>query len=201
MGAGLRADDPTLGLHRPKAKNRGGIYTWTDSDIAKFESTFPVGTRERLALALLLETAQRRGDVVRMGRQHVRGDVIDVIQSKTGKALQIPISAALSAAIDASPRDNLTFLTRSAGRPFSGKDFTVWFKRAIRKARLPEEASVHGLRKAAARRLADRGFSANIIAAWTGHASLQEVSRYTAAADQLRLARQGLESKKRTGIG
>jgi integrase len=201
MGAGLRADDPTLGLHRPKAKNRGGIYTWTDSDIAKFESTFPVGTRERLALALLLETAQRRGDVVRMGRQHIRGDVIDVVQSKTGKALQIPISPALAAVLSTLPHDNMTFLLTNAGRPFTGKAFTIWFKRAIRKARLPNEASVHGLRKAAARRLADKGYSANVIAAWTGHASLKEVSRYTEAADQLRLARQAIEPETRTKIG
>jgi len=38
----------------------------------------------RLALALLLYTAQRRSDVVKMGRQHVRAGVLTVKQAKTG---------------------------------------------------------------------------------------------------------------------
>jgi integrase len=50
-----------------------------------------------------------------------------------------------------------------------------------REAGLPARASVHGLRKAACRRLAELGCSANVIAAISGHATLREVSRYTAA--------------------
>ena len=76
--------------------------------------------------------------------------------------------------------------------------FSDWFKCAVRMAGLPADASVHGLRKAAARRLAEAGCSANIIAAMTGHASLKEVARYTQAADQLRLARQGVEALTKT---
>lgn len=49
-----------------------GFRTWNKDDILAFETRHPIGTRERLALALLLCTAQRRGDVVRMGRQHIR---------------------------------------------------------------------------------------------------------------------------------
>ncbi|RYG87342.1 MAG: site-specific integrase, partial [Alphaproteobacteria bacterium] len=51
------------------------------------------------------------------------------------------------------------------------------------------DRSLHGLRKSAARRLAEAGCSAKQIAAVTGHASLREVERYTLAADQERLAR------------
>jgi len=46
--------------------------------------------------------------------------------------------------------------------------------------------SAHGLRKAAARRLAEAGCTEHEIAAITGHASLREVQRYTKAADQKR---------------
>jgi integrase len=52
--------------------------------------------------------------------------------------------------------------------------------------------SVHGLRKAACRRLAEAGCSANEIAAISGHASLREIARYTAAASQVHLADQAL---------
>jgi integrase len=48
------------------------------------------------------------------------------------------------------------------------------------------------LRKAAARRLAEAGCSANVIASTTGHKSLNEIERYTKAADQARMARDGM---------
>jgi enterobacteria phage integrase len=46
----------------------------------------------------------------------------------------------------------------------------------------------HGLRKACLRRLAEHGGSAKEIAAVSGHKSLGEVERYTAAADQRKLS-------------
>ena len=48
--------------------------------------------------------------------------------------------------------------------------------------------SAHGLRKAAARRLAEAGCSEHEIAAITGHASLAELRVYTRAVNQKRLA-------------
>jgi integrase len=61
---------------------------------------------------------------------------------------------------------------------------------------LPQHCSAHGLRKAAARRLAEEGCSAHEIAAWTGHLTLKEVERYTRAADQARLARQAMARRE-----
>jgi hypothetical protein len=81
---GLRGDDPTVGIRVAKPKT-DGFRTWTEDDIAAFEAKHPIGTKPRLALALLLHTAQRRGDVVRMGRQHIRDGVLLVRQQKTGR--------------------------------------------------------------------------------------------------------------------
>jgi len=58
----------------------------------------------------------------------------------------------------------------------------------IGKAGLAARCVTHGLRKAAARRLAEAGCSANEIASITGHATLEEVARYTKAAEQKKLA-------------
>jgi integrase len=197
---GLRADDPTVGIRGPKFKS-AGFYTWTEADITAFEARHPVGTRARLALALLLYTAQRRADVVRMGRQHVRDGLIHVRQSKTGATLAIPLHPELCRVLDATPAENMTFMTTTGGKPFHPDSFTHWFKRQCREAGLPAKASVHGLRKAACRRLAELGCSASVIASISGHSTLREVSRYTAAADQVRLARQGIEALTRTKIG
>jgi len=194
---GLRVDDPTAGVRGPKFRS-SGFYAWTEDDISTFERKYPVGSRARLALALLLYTAQRRADVIQMGRQHVRDGLIHVRQSKTGTTLVIPIHPELRAVLDATPAEHLTFLTTAGGKPFHPDSFTYWFKRKCRGAGLPARASVHGLRKAACRRLADLGCSAPVIASISGHSTLREVSRYTAAADQVRLARQGIEALTRT---
>jgi len=190
---GLRADNPAAGVRSPKLRS-GGFYTWTEEDIAHFEAKHPVGTRGRLALALLLYTAQRRADVIKLGRQHIRDGMIHVRQRKTGTMLAIPIHPELRAVLDATPSEHLTFLVTRRGRPFEPDAFTHWFKVECRAAGLPARASVHGLRKAACRRLAEAGCSANVIAAVSGHASLREVERYTKAADQARMARQGIEA-------
>jgi integrase len=52
-------------------------------------------------MALMLFTSQRRGDIVHMGRQHVRNNSIEVRQHKTGTPLTIPICPDLQAILDA----------------------------------------------------------------------------------------------------
>jgi integrase len=187
---GWRRDDPAATVRKIRAKSEG-FATWTEDDIAAFEKQWPTGTRQHLALALMLYTGQRRGDAVRMGRQHVTGDAIRVVQGKTGARLVIPMHAKLRAAIEGTPKDNLTFLMTEWGKPFSAAGFGNWFRDACDDAGL-KSLSAHGLRKAAARRLAEAGCSASQIAAITGHRTLSEVTRYTAAADQEKMARDAI---------
>jgi integrase len=166
-----------------------GFRTWSEGDIAAFEAHYPIGSKPRLALALLLHTAQRRADVVRMGRQHIRDGVLSVRQQKTGTVLAIPVTPALAAALDATPSEHLTFLVTDRGQSFEPTAFTKWFRRCCDAAGLPKACSAHGLRKAACRRLAEAGCSANEIGSISGHTSLREIERYTRAADRARMAR------------
>lgn len=190
--AGMRDDDPTTGVKRPKIKTPG-FRTWTEEDIAAFEDAHPIGTQARLAMALMLYTGQRRSDIVHMGRQHVRNGVIEVRQSKTGAVLAIPIHPDLQAIIDATPTGELSYLTTTQRKPFkSSASFGNWFGDCCRAAGLPKGTAAHGFRKAACRRLAEAGCSASEIMAISGHKSLSEVQRYCAAADQARMARQGI---------
>src|SRR5258706_4000860 len=149
---GLRDSDPTAGIKVARQKS-DGFRTWTEEDIATFQARYPIGTKPRLALELLLHTAQRRADVVGLGPQHIRGGVLSVRQQKTGKSLAIPVSPALAAALNATPAKHLTFLTMEDGKPFEPMAFTKWFRRCCDAAGLAG-CSAHGLRKAACRRLA-----------------------------------------------
>jgi integrase len=200
INVGLRADDPTIGVRGPKFRS-AGFYSWAEADIAAFEAKYPIGTKARLAFALLLYTAQRRADVVQLGRQHLRDGMLHVRQSKTGKPLAIPLHPELRLVLDATPAEHLTLLVTRQGKPFRANAFTKWFGRKCQAAGLPACASVHGLRKAACRRLAEAGCSASVIQAISGHATLREVQRYTEAAEQAKLARQGIEAVARTKIG
>jgi integrase len=182
----MRADDPTDGIKLTMAKS-DGFQTWSEEDIAVFRRHHAIGTRARLALELLLGTAQRRGDVIGMGRQHIRNGVLSVRQNKTGAQLKIPVHPDLRVVLDATPSDHLTFLTTAAGKPFTSDGFGHWFREMCDEAGL-HALTAHGLRKAACRRLAEAGCSEKQIAAISGHTSLSEIVRYTKAADQERLA-------------
>jgi len=189
---GYRRDDPTANI-KLRAIKGDGFHTWTEEEIAQFEAHHPVGTKPRLALALLLYTAQRRSDVVRMGRQHIRNGAFIVKQQKTGTELPpIPVLPRLQAVLDATPGEHLTFLVTATGKPYGPNHFSESFREWCDAAGLPKNCSAHGLRKAACRRLAEAGCSEKQIAAISGHASLDEVARYTKAADKARLARDAM---------
>jgi integrase len=89
---GMRPDDPTRDVRTIRVKS-DGFHSWTEAEIEQFERCHAVGSKARLALALLLYTGQRRSDVVVMGRQHIRDGAIHVRQIKTGAPLQIPVCA------------------------------------------------------------------------------------------------------------
>ena len=192
---GLRVDDPTRDVKAIRVKS-DGFHSWNEDEIAQFEKRHPIGSLGRLAFALLLYTGQRRSDVVRMGPQHIRDGVLGVRQQKTGIELAIPVHSTLADVIAETPTYHLTFLTNQFGRPFTAGYFGQWFREQCDMAGL-RHCSAHGLRKAAARRLAEAGCSTHEIAAITGHASLKEVARYTEAADRRRLAQSAM-AKVRT---
>ena len=183
--------DPTRDIKQRSIKG-DGFHTWTEEEISQFEAHHPMGSKPRLALALLLYTAQRRSDVVRIGRQHIKDGVLTVKQQKTGVTLAIPVHPQLQAVLDATPSEHLTFLVTATGKPYGGNAFSEQFRNWCDAAGLPKRCSAHGLRKAACRRLAEAGCSANEIMSISGHTTMKEIVRYTKAADQARLARNAL---------
>jgi integrase len=187
----LITKDPTWGI-RVKVPSSDGHHAWTEDEISQFEAAHPVGSKARLALALGLYTAQRRGDVVKVGRQHIRNGELTVRQGKTNAALAIPVLPELAKIIDATPTGHLTLLVTKTGKSYGANDFSEQFRKWCDDAGLPPECSFHGLRKAALTRLADAGKSVHQIAAVSGHKTLKEIERYTRAADQRRLAREAL---------
>lgn len=193
MAEGKVPDDPTLGVRRGKIIT-DGYKPWQLADVEQYIARHPLGTKGYLALILLLDTGQRRGDVVRMGKQHIRDGVLSIRQNKTGQQVDIPVTARLAAAIAAHPSSQLIFLETSFGHPFTVAGFTNWFRDRCSEAGLVG-LSAHGLRKTRATMLAAKGRSMHQIAAVTGHKSIAEVQRYTRDADRKRLAAEAMRDE------
>lgn len=192
------AVDVRLADHNPArdvkliASTGEGFHAWSETEIAQFAARHPIGSKAHLAFALLLYTGQRRGDVVRLGHQHIRrskegrfSEWLVFTQEKNARhkpvKVEIPIIPELVTAIQACPSGTLTFLVTEFGRPFSNAGFGNWFRDRCTEAGLPQ-CSAHGLRKAATARLAENGCTENEIMAITGHQTLKEVARYTRSA-------------------
>ena len=184
------ASNPATGIRKYRNTSEGHP-SWSEEGIAQYRARHPLDTRAGLALALLVYTGQRRGDVVKMGRQHVTGDLIAVRQEKTDIPLLIPMHPELMQTLDALPKTNMTFLVTERGAPFSAAGFGNWFRERCDEAGLPQY-SAHGLRHAAATRFANIGCTDEEIMAFTGHRSRASLAVYTRGADQLRLARRAL---------
>ena len=52
-----------------------GFHTWTPDEVKQFEAHHKIGTKARLALALMLYLGVRRGDAVTLGRPRWRDPV------------------------------------------------------------------------------------------------------------------------------
>lgn len=193
--------------HSPADRIRalpGGAYpTWTEADLARAMRYFSEPARRAVVLAV--HTGQRRGDLVALRWANIAGGTLRMVQEKTGHALALPIhpdlARELAAWRKASKGDYI--LAHEDGTPWDRDHLTMLVLRERRAAGLPEGLNLHGLRKLAAVRLAQAGCSAHEIAAVTGHRTLAEVSRYTAAADQERLAKAAtarLSTGKKRGI-
>jgi integrase/recombinase XerD len=160
----------------------------------------PIGTKARLAMVLLLYTACRREDVVRLGPQNIRGDRVRFVQAKNEHrnpvAIDMPVHPDLAAAIENTRSGHLNFLVTAFGKPFTPAGFGNWFRDRCNEAGL-SHCSAHGLRKAAAARLAERGATPHEIMAVTGHRSLDEIERYTREAARAGLADAAIAKLKR----
>lgn len=185
----------------------GGFYTWTDADVHKFEEFHPIGSKARLALAILLYTGVRRDDAVRLGRQHVKGSSLVFVPRKTrhlrAEASVKPLLPELEWIIAASPTGDLTFLVTAHGRPFTAAGFGNRFRAWCDKAGLPQ-CTAHGLRKAGATRAANLGATDRQLMALFDWTSSSQATAYTKKADKTKLAgeagkllsRDPLEQKK-----
>jgi integrase len=187
LDGGLVKADPTLGVKNPTVPRAAGFPVWTEDDVARYEAHWPIGTKERVWLDVLLYTGLRRGDAVQLGRQHVRDGVATLRTEKTGITVAIPILPALAATLAAGPCGELAFICGGTGKPLKKESFGNMFRGACRAAGVSKSA--HGVRKIGATRAAENGATVAELEAIFGWSGGGMASLYTRAADRARLAK------------
>lgn len=180
--------DPAKDVKFIKFKTRG-FTPWTMDDIAAYRARWGLGTRERLALEILINTGLRRSDLVRVGRQHVKDQIIHIRAGKNGVELYIPILPRLAEAIAAGPIGEMSFLSSQYGRPLTKESFGNLFKGWCREAGLTD-LSAHGIRKLAATIVAENGGSEQELQALFGWTTPTMSAVYTREANRKRQALQ-----------
>jgi integrase len=181
--------DPSAGIKRPKGRE---IRAWTEAEVGQFEALWPVGTKQRLAFAIMLHAGTARADVHRITWKQLEAGGVTYTRSKTGVEIDIGADRELQKILSVVPRDHVCVLTTAYGKPFTVSGFSNFMRAAIATAGLPLDCRPHGLRKTLGRRLADAGATAHEIMAVLGHTTLAEAERYTREADRRLGGRQAI---------
>ncbi len=193
--AGHAVRNPAREVPYLRPKNPDGWHAWTVEEVAQFEARHPIGSKARLALALLLYTGVRRSDAVRLGRQMERGGSLYFRETKGQarhvKDRDIPILPELRHVLDATPSGHLAYITTAFGKPFTPAGFGNWFRRRCNEAGLPH-CSAHGLRKAGATIAAENGATEHQLMAIFGWDSPKQAALYTRKANRKKLAAEAM---------
>jgi integrase len=184
------SQDPPLMLFNPcrSAKSARvkteGFHAWTEQELQQFEAKHPIGSKARLAFALMLYLGIRISDSIRIGRQHmVKGGepALRFVVYKTRKHRPTPstkpVLPELAEVIAASPCGDLNFLVTDKGTPFSDAYASQKMREWCDEAGLPH-CSAHGLRKAAACRAVLAGATGPDLMAIFDWSSLEQAQRY-----------------------
>src|SRR6516165_9323035 len=201
LEAGLIKIDPTVGVRNPPRPKGDGFIAWTEEHVTAYEKRWPIGARQRVWLDVLLYTGLRRGDAVRLGRQHIREGVATLKTEKTDTIVALPILPVLAETLAAGPCGDLTFIAGESRTPLTKESFGNLFRDACRVAGVP--GSAHGVRKIAATRAANAGATVAQLEAIFGWQGGSMAALYTRAADRRRLsieAMSKLGNDKRTSI-
>lgn len=183
---GWRTDNPVR--LTDKFEEGEGHPDWSEDDIEQFRNAHPLGTMARLALELALNTAARRCNIATLTRDDIRDGRIIVDHAKGNNVASVPMLSTTRSALDALPAAPIKHLiVTEFGKPFSvaglGNRMRKWCDTAGLKNR-----SMHGLRKAVSRRIAESGGTDAEGQAITGHKKAETFAYYRAAANRATLA-------------
>ena len=164
-----------------------GFHKWTDEEIARFRAYHPIGTVARAVLEIALNTAARRCNLANIERDHLRDGRWYIQHVKGTNETSVVLTKETRAAIEALPETHSRFLiVNQRGDPYTTESLGNRFRKWANEADCP--GSLHGLRKAISRQLAESGATDAEGRSITGHKKNATFAHYAAKADRKRLA-------------
>lgn len=165
-----------------------GFHTWTDEEIEQYRHRHALGTMARLTLELALNSSARACNLNDIERTDIRRGKLHVAHAKDNEATIVPLLPETRAAIDALPTAPIRHLITTAfGKPFTDKGISNKMRQWCDEAGLPQ-CSLHGIRKATSRQLAESGATDAQGRAVTGHKKDSTFAYYARMADREKLA-------------
>ncbi|MBR1237885.1 tyrosine-type recombinase/integrase [Bradyrhizobium sp. AUGA SZCCT0182] len=199
LRAGLIKESPMAGVVKDKAPKTGGLPAWTEDHLITARARYPLGTRQRLAVEIMVNTGLRRSDAYRLGPNDIKGGWVRDFEAKktartTGVKINVPVRPELAAAIAAMKTiGTKTFLVTEQGKPFASEaSFGNWMRDVYDAAELPDVAN-HGLRKLAAIRLAFAGVDVWGLMKVFGWKTVAQAQVYVEQAEAMRMAGQAFD--------
>lgn len=183
---------PPLATHNPaigvKPINTGseGFHTWTSEELDQFRAFYPLGTKPRLAMEIMINIGARLSDAAGIGPRNettIKGErwlrfTVKKNRKRFGPVtIEAQMTPELIAAIEATEVGRDAYLVTSFGKPFVTAGLGNKMRDWCNEAKLPE-CSSHGLRKAAAVALAESGATAPELCAIFGWTNLRTAQIY-----------------------
>jgi integrase len=175
---GWTEDNPCVGVKRHKVRKRERYLE--DAEFLAIRAKAPDYVRAAMDIAYCL--ASRRSDVSKIHLSDIKGDVLMVVQMKTGKKQPFTITPILAEAIErakALPRPvrGLWLFCRRDGQPYKASSISGAFKAAAKRAGVAD-ARFHDVRGKAATDAKRLGMDYQAL---LGHASIVTSESYVRA--------------------
>lgn len=184
--------DPTTGVKDPKKPKTKGFEPWEQWEIDAYRKRWPLGTHQRIWLEVVAATGARRGDAVRLGKQHIKDGKMAIETMKKGVWAYPPVLPELVEAIKHGPCGDLIFIVGKTGKPLTKESFGNMFRTACNEAGVKKSA--HGLRKTATERYAELGLSdAELEAIFGWRPGSKMAAHYRQEANRARIANDAAE--------
>ena len=152
-------------LHRLYDVDRSEIV-WTPADREAFNAVAPEWVRRILCAAC--ETGLRPADLIKLTPAHVEetpmGRRLRVRTNKRKRLAHVPITPAMAAVIDSTPKNRLLILANASGKPLTPHRASEGVRQWRDKAKLSDELRLYDARGTAATRLLNAGLSLAEIA-------------------------------------
>lgn len=172
----------------PYPESKDGYHTWTDDEIEQYRKHHKLGTIARLTLELALNTAARRCNLATLTRDDIKDGRIIVDHAKDNNDASVRLRTATKTVLESLPAAPIRHLIIGEhGKPYTVESLGNRMRKWCDEAGL-EHCSMHGLRKATSRRLAETGSTDAEGQAITGHKKAATFQRYRAKDNRAALA-------------